>query len=137
MACGSSINILNYNWNEQISLQLGYGFSNLHCLSYSMIGYQEAYLYTKYPSIYWSNAVLQAEAGMIENKSSNSNKKESMTNYGKIASAIDKLQKNNVEIKLPNINISELGFLPDEKYKMLYTMVLRELNKINNRNRQI
>lgn len=131
LECGSSINILNYNWNEQISLQLGYGFSNLHCLSYSMIGYQEAYLYTKYPSIYWSNAVLQAEAGMIENKSSNSNKKESMTNYGKIASAIDRLQKNNVEIKLPNINISELGFLPDENINAIH-YGLKGVNKINN-----
>ena len=124
---GKSINLLDYIWKEQISMQLGYGFSVLHCVAYSWIAIQEAYLYTKYPHVYWNNAILLLESGSL----GEGNGKEKATNYGKIASAIDRLQKNNVEIKLPNINISQLGFLPDENINAIH-YGLKGINKINN-----
>ena len=124
---GKSINLLDYIWKEQISMQLGYGFSVLHCVAYSWIAIQEAYLYTKYPHVYWNNAILLLESGSLGEGSG----KEKATNYGKIASAIDRLQKNNVEIKLPNINISQLGFLPDENINAIH-YGLKGVNKINN-----
>lgn len=97
-----------------------------------MIGYQEAYLYTKYPSIYWNISVLQSEAGILENKGEeDSIKKEKATNYGKIASAIDKLQKNGVKVELPDINNSDLGFSADEKNNAIH-YGLKGVNSINN-----
>lgn len=91
------------------------GFSSLHCIAYSWIAVQEAFLYTKFPSIYWNNSIL-----LLESDNLGDNKKEKTINYGKIASAIDKLQKNEVNIKLPDINKSELGFLADEEQNAIH-----------------
>lgn len=127
LAIGRSKNMLDYIWNEQIGLQLGYGFSVLHCVAYSYIAIQEAYLYSNYPSLYWSNSVLQAEAGALDES------KDKATNYGKISTAIDKIKKSGTNVKLPDINESSLGFKVDVKNNaILYG--LKGINTINGEN---
>ena len=42
-ALGTSHNLLSYIWYYQISLQLGYSFSEIHTTGYSLIALQEIY----------------------------------------------------------------------------------------------
>lgn len=106
---------LDYIWDEQIKMQLGYSFCLAHSLEYTWILVQQLNLIHYYPSIYWNTAVLLMESGAVEQETSKEdNKKEKTTNYGVIASAISNLQDHNVIIALPDINKADVGFIPNE-----------------------
>lgn len=102
-------NLTNYVWNVLIRTQRGYGFNRSHTLAYSLIGLQELNLCYRFPIIYWNTANLIVDSGSLET----GNKK--TTNYGKIATAIGKLQNSNTKMELPDINEADFGFKPDEK----------------------
>lgn len=108
---------LDYIWNEQISLQLGYSFCLAHSLEYTWILVQQLNLIHYYPSIYWNTAVLLMESGAISQETLNEedDKKEKTTNYGVVASAISNLQDKGVTIALPDINKADVGFIPNEE----------------------
>lgn len=96
---GNSINILNYVWDRQISLSLGYSFSQNHTTPYTGIMLQEMNLAYHYGSMYWKCGCLSVNAGAIGDGKS--------TNYGKIAKAVCDMQD---IVAPPNINLSKLGF---------------------------
>lgn len=108
---GNRLEILDYVWNVQIVRQLGYSFSILHTLAYSVIALQEANLNINYDPIYWRTACLTVNSASIDDEDEDS--KSQSTNYGKIASAIGSMQSRGVKIGLPNINKAHFGFKPD------------------------
>jgi len=122
---GTSENLLNYVWNVQIKRQLGYSFSLLHTLAYSIIALQELNLYFKYDPLFWNTACLTVNSASGEDddededevtddeESEDEKKKSKSTNYGKVASAIGMMQQHNIKIGLPNINKAHFGFKPD------------------------
>lgn len=131
--------LLDYIWNEQISMQLGYGFSILHAVAYTIILIQQLNLVYYYPPIYWNTSVLLVESGAIEREQVDDAEfdiKEKTTNYGEIAKAIGKLQAKNITISLPNINIAEQGFIPNEKDNAI-VFGLKGIMKINNETSKI
>lgn len=90
----------------------------MHTDAYSTIALQEANLFKNYPSIYWYTANLISMSGSLDTEEIEDEEfevKEKNTNYGKTAKAISQLQKENVEVSLPDINQAELGFIPNEK----------------------
>lgn len=125
---GSSLNLLNYVWDKQISLSLGYSFSRIHTTAYSIIAVQEMNLAYFYPIIYWNCACLSVDSSAInasdfynlldENIVSadevDGKKQQNKMDYSKLASALNKFRKI-CTIKLPDINKSRLGFTPDAK----------------------
>lgn len=118
---GASKKLLEYIWEVQIAMQRGYGFSILHGVGYTYILIQQLNLIYYYPPIYWNTAVLLVESGALEqdiledyDEDNLSERKEKTTNYGTIATAIGNLQSQGVHIVLPDINVSDLGFKPDE-----------------------
>ena len=110
LANGTRVNMLDYVWNEVVSKQLGYSFSNPHLTAYSTIAVQEMNLAYHYPTIYWNTANLIVDAGandeIIDNKS---------TQYGKIAKAIANFKQRSIEVTRPLINEAKFSFVPDEK----------------------
>jgi len=121
--------LLNYVWSQQISMSLGYSFSDLHTTAYSTIALQEAVLVNSYPDLYWKCACLSVNADAVDNSDyeylinenimeeeseddEEDKKKASKINYDKIATAISKFGKS-VKIVPPNINKSKIGFEPD------------------------
>mgnify|MGYP002770301486 CR=1 FL=1 len=95
-----------YIYDVLFSSQLGYAFNAEHCQSYSMIGVQCAYLATKFPSIYWNAGCLRVDSGLGQ---------EDGTNYSKIAKAVGKIHKQNIDFSLIDINKSQYLFEPDEE----------------------
>lgn len=99
-------------------------FSLLHTCAYSIIGLQEANLFTKYPSIYWYTSNLLLMSGSLEKEDiegSDFKIKEQNTEYGKIAKAISKVQERGVTVELPNINNSAMGFdLNEDKNSIIF-----------------
>ena len=71
-----------------------------------MIGFQCAYLATRFPSIYWNCACLRIDAGIDE---------EDGSDYGKIAKAIGNMQNHGIKVAPININKSGYMFEPDEE----------------------
>ena len=65
---GTSNNLLNYVWEVQVKRQLGYSFSLIHSLAYSLIAIQEMNLAYHYPTVFWncSNLIVDS-AGIDEN----------------------------------------------------------------------
>ena len=142
-------NIFNYIWNEIIKPQLGYSFSINHTTPYAMICIQEMNLYYFYPSVFWNTACLTSSAAIsskeeeeenfneinnIENNIYNEleflddededeilekKKKNSSTNYDKIAVAIGEIQSKGIKISLPDINKSIAEFTPDIENNMI------------------
>lgn len=106
---GTSINLLNYVWNECIVPQLGYSFSSPHIVAYSTIALQEMNMAFKYPIIYWNTANLIVDSGSLEEVDRQT------TQYGKVATAIANMQAKNINIELPLIEKSSAEFIPDEK----------------------
>lgn len=107
----TSDKMAEYVWNEQFGMSFGYSFSQLHSYSYSVIALQELNLNYFYPKIYWSCACLIVESQSDdENDKANGN-----ADYGKIAKAIYKIMKYNVNVLAPNINKSGISFEPDEE----------------------
>ena len=79
-------------------------------MAYSYIGLQQLNLCYKYPIIYWNTANLIVDSGSLEE----SDKKKG-TNYGKIATAISKMEATGIKVDRPNINMANFGFTPDAK----------------------
>lgn len=132
---------LNYLWEVQIMRQASYAFSILHTLAYTFIALIELVLYGKYPSIYWNCACLSINAEAndetelfddddddiwadnsdleIDENTEDEESKGGNTDYGKVASAIAKMQTRGVHITLPDINDSYLSFYPNEKDNLI------------------
>ena len=128
--------LLDYVWEHCVSLQLGYSFSTIHTTGYSIIAVQEMNLAFFYPRIYWNCACLSVDSSAIndqdfynlidegvieedvENEESNNGdavkRTQNKMNYSKLAAALDKFKKVTT-IKLPDINLSRLGFTPNAK----------------------
>lgn len=100
---GCSEKLAHYVWDVLLKVQRGYSFNRSHCLAYSLVALQEMNLCLNYPIIYWNTACLVTDGG-------NEN---SGTDYDKIAIAINKMIKSGIKIGPPNVNSSDLGFIPD------------------------
>ena len=130
--------LLEYIWNEQIALQLGYSFSILHSVAYTIILIQQLNLVYYFPPIYWNTAVLMVESGAVDRETcddSDIEAKERTTNYGEIAKAIGKLQAKKINISLPYVNKAGQGFLPNEENNEII-FGFKGIMKINNETAQ-
>lgn len=110
---GNRDEILNYVWNVQIKRQLGYSFSVLHTLAYSLVAIQEINLNYKYNPLFWQTACLSVNAGSTELETIEEDHKNKSTDYGKIAAAIGNIRQRGVKVSLPDINKAKFGFTPD------------------------
>ena len=93
-----------YVWQYGAGPQMGYSFSIIHALAYSFIGYQTAYIGTKFNPIYWNTACLTVNSGSVGGGS---------TNYVKMAKALGDIMSEGIKVSLVDINKSALGFEPD------------------------
>ena len=120
-----------YVWKAGIGPQMGYSFSIIHALAYSFIGYQTAYLATKWNPIYWDTSCLIVNSGSLEeDEELDIEKKEKNTDYAKLAKAIGDITSRGIDVSLVNINESDYGFEPDiENNRILYG--LKALSNIN------
>ncbi|MGD7046965.1 DNA polymerase III subunit alpha [Rossellomorea marisflavi] len=110
---GNRDEILNYVWNVQIKRQLGYSFSILHTIAYSLVALQELNLNYKYNPLYWQTACLSVNAGSNELDTIEEDHKNKSTNYGKIAYAIGNIRQRGIKVDLPDINKAKFSFTPD------------------------
>lgn len=122
---GNRETILKYVWDVQIKRQLGYSFSILHTLAYSVIALQELNLSYHFNPLYWNTAVLTVNSGGLDIESDpddeEEDKKTRSTDYGKVASAISSVMKNGIMVALPDINNADFGFKPDiEKNEIIF-----------------
>ncbi|MEM5009396.1 PHP domain-containing protein [Niallia taxi] len=108
---GNRKELLNYVWNVQIKRQLGYSFSILHTLAYSIVALQELKLNHDFNPLYWQTACLSVNAGGQEQE--NEDAKNKSTDYGKIAAAIGNIRQRGIKVSLPDINKASFGFTPD------------------------
>lgn len=124
-----------YVWECGIGPQMGYSFSIIHATAYSFIGYQTAYMATRWNPVYWDTACLVVNSGSLEDEyeyedDDNVKKKEKGTDYAKLAKAIGDIVSKGIEVSLVNINSSDYGFKPDiENNRILYG--LKALSNIN------
>lgn len=109
---GTSDEMLKYVWDVQIKRQLGYSFSILHTISYSLIALQELNLNYKFNPLYWQVACLTVNSGS-NNDEGVENAKNKSTDYGKIAYAIGNITQRGIKVELPDINKAGFGFTPD------------------------
>lgn len=120
---GTSKNLLEYVWMH-IKRMLGYAFSILHTLAYSVIALQELNLNYHYNPLYWNTAVLSVNSAGNDDGSDGDEDEESKnksTDYGKVASAIGMMQSHGIKIGLPDINEANFGFKPDfENNQIIY-----------------
>ena len=131
---GTSTNLLSYVWHIQISRQLGYSFSSIHTTGYSILAVQEMNLAYHYPIIYWNTACLCVDSsaindedfeslineGIVESAEFEDRTTQNKMDYSKMANAVDKFRRT-INIELPDINESRLGFTPDvENNSILY-----------------
>ena len=134
LALGTSSALLDYIWDVQVSMQLGYSFSEIHTTAYALIALQEMNLAYHYPIIYWNTACLSVDASAInsadfynlidddilDTDETEGKKIQNKMDYAKIAAALDRF-KRICNIKLPDINNSRLSFTPDaETNSILY-----------------
>lgn len=131
-----------YVWRSGVEPQLGYSFSMIHALAYSMIGAQTLYLATYWNPIYWNTACLIVNSGSLEDNSEEELvdiyepeqddlangvtfvdlpdrkgkiRKTASTDYSKIAKAIGDIRQAGIIISCVDINESNFGFKPDVK----------------------
>ena len=136
----SSDKLGKYVWENGVGPQMGYSFSVIHALAYSFIGFQTAYIATRWNPIYWDTACLVVNSGSLEDNSeeelvdiyypesqdlqegttfedlpdrSGKIKKTSSTDYGKMAKALGEIIDKGIKISLIDINKSDYGFKPD------------------------
>lgn len=95
--------LAHYVWDVLLKVQRGYSFNRSHCLAYSLIALQEMNLCFRFPIIFWNTACLITDSG----------DEGSGTDYNKIASAIGKMQKENIAVNLLDINRSNYKFSPN------------------------
>lgn len=111
----------DYVWMH-IKRMLGYAFSILHTMAYSIIALQELNLNYKFDPLYWNTAVLSVNAASNDDGSDldeDEERKNKSTNYGKVASAIGMMQSHGVKIGLPDINKANFGFKPDFEIRQI------------------
>lgn len=138
MATAKSKAIGEYEWNYIVMPSAGYGFSIIHAISYSIIGFQSAYLATKWNSIYWNTACLIVDSDSIEEENDEedddyeevitdeaneesdeedeqepTSKKNKAINYGKLAIALNKIKSAGINVVPPDINSAKQEFVPD------------------------
>ena len=89
---------------------MGYSFSQLHSYVYSIIALQELNIFYHYSPVYWNIGCLTVEATPDEEGSGANS-----VDYGEIAKAIYKMRKFGVNIKAPDINLSNFEFTPEAK----------------------
>ena len=123
-----------YVWFQGIGPQMGYSFSIIHALAYSFIGYQTAYIATNWNPIYWNTACLIVNSGSLEDEDNEYledddgdiigvQKKETSTDYSKLAKAIGEIVGSGIKVSLVDINKSSYGFEPDpENNQILFGM---------------
>lgn len=119
---------------------MGYSFSLIHALAYSILGLQTGYISTHWNPIYWNTACLIVGSGSLEDVStteivdiyapeaediaegvtfedlpdkSAKIRKTASTDYAKVAKAIGEIQESGAKISLLDINHSDFGFKPD------------------------
>ena len=131
-------NIANYVWDYIVAPGLGYSFSDIHSLSYSFIGFQTAYLATKWNPIYWNTSCLVVNSGSLEEEKDYEEDeegnviklKEKMTDYSKVAKALGDTISKGIKVSLVDINKSNYSFEPDvENNEILFGM--KALSNIN------
>lgn len=105
---GVSEDILSFEWDKQIKRQLGYSFSDIHTIAYSLIALQEMNLNLSYPYIYWATACLTVNSGAAVEEGGT-------TNYGKVSSAIGRIKNEGIDVELPDINKARLSFSPNRE----------------------
>ena len=104
-----------YVWECGLGPQMGYSFSVIHALAYSFIGFQTAYIATRWNPIYWDTACLVVNSGSLEDN------EDKGTDYAKVAKAISTIKSKGIKVSLVNINTSNYGFEPDiENNRILY-----------------
>ena len=115
-----------YVWDCGVGPQMGYSFSTIHALAYSFIGYQTAYIATEWNPIYWDAACLVVNSGSLEEdeleideEGNQIKKKETGTDYGKIAKAIGEIRTANINVSLVDINKSDYSFKPDVEHNSI------------------
>lgn len=103
-----------------------------HTLAYSLVGLQELNLAFKYPLIFWNTANLIVDSGSMnlseefllypdteiltedeEDEGDDKKVKNSSTDYGRIATAIGKMKREGLKFTCPDINRSDITFVPD------------------------
>ena len=126
----SSLQLCKYIWNVLVAPSRGYSFNLAHCLSYSYVALQEMNLARFYPIIFWNTANLIIDSGaefiseeeeiieedtFEEEEDDDSEEKQTNTtsNYGKIASAIGRMQQKGIIVLPPDINKSTRTFTPN------------------------
>ena len=113
-----------YIWECGAGPQMSYSFSILHATAYSFIGYQTGYIATRWNPIYWNTACLVVNSGSLEEDDIEfyededgdiigSGKKESSTDYAKLATALGEIIEQGIKVSLVNINKSDYSFKPD------------------------
>ena len=139
---GSSEQLCKYIWHVLVATQRGYSFNLAHTLSYSFVALQEMNLAYFYPIIFWNTANLIVDSGAqfkVEEEEEDEDVTEdveeileeeedeletgraTVSNYGKIASAIGKMQKRGIQVLPPDINKSRYTFTPNvEENTILY-----------------
>lgn len=128
---GRSKIFLDYLWNVQIEMSKSYAFDFSHSHEYSTECLQELNLYYKYPQVYWNTAVITTQSQIEDTRAGNA----IAIDYGKIAQSIYKAKSNNINIKAPSINSSDLIFTPHEQdNSILYG--LGAISGINNETTQ-
>lgn len=123
----------NYVWTFGIGPQMGYSFSIIHALAYSFIGFQTAYVATRWNPIYWNTANLIVNSGSLEgydNEDDDEEAKEKQTDYAKIAKALGDIISAGIKVSLVDINKSQFSFKPDvDNNQILFGM--KALSGIN------
>ena len=120
---GSSPALCKYIWKVLVAPQRGYSFNLAHCLSYSVVALQEMNLAYYYPIIFWNTANLIVDSGAEwspeeiiednEESEEDEDKKTNVSNYGKIARAIGKMQQIGIKVLPPDINESRYTYTPN------------------------
>jgi len=155
----TSQDLLNYIWNIQIKRQLGYSFSIIHTIGYSLIAIQELNLACKYPVLFWNTACLIVDSAGIDDDDDplelgkiiteedlteddeideddevvveKTKKKVKNVNYGRISSAIGKMIQRGIMVSPPDINKSKFTFVPNiEDNNIIFG--IKGISKINN-----
>ena len=124
-----------YLWDAIARPQMGYSFSDIHALAYSFIGYQTAYMATKWNPIYWDTSVLVVNSGSLEVAEIDDDEldvetKEKGTDYAKVAKALGEIIDHHIQVSLVDINESDYGFKPDVKNNQIL-FGLKALSGVN------
>lgn len=81
---------IHYIWDSAVSVQMGYSFSILHTIAYTIIALQELNLFNHYPSIYWNCGCLIVNSGDETGTS---------TDYSKMAVALGNTIKHGIKVE--------------------------------------